>query len=286
MSAVLSNKPIDRLPDFAGILREQEVFGSDGDAGFENSINSWFDKLMIQSGIGVGPSMLLAMSLFLGVVGFGMTFVIQENMLTALMIGAMGAVAPVITAVFARQRRQKKMMQQLPAMIDELARAAKTGRSIEQCWELVSHDTPAPLGDELMDCNRRIKMGDDLSQALQSLPYRTGIITLNILVTTLTVHQQTGGDLVSVLERLSQTIRDRLLFFGRLRAATVGARWTAIMMLALVPFIVVFFSLGDPEYFPKVMASSMGRAATVTAIAFQVVGTSWILRILHNSQRS
>ncbi|MBI1312047.1 pilus assembly protein TadB [bacterium] len=286
MSAILSSKPIERLSDFAGILRDQEVFGSEEDTGFGNSINSWFDKLMLQSGMGVAPSMLLAMSLFLGVVGFGMTFIIQENMLTSLLVGAMGAVAPVITAVFVRQRRQKKMMQQLPAMIDELARAAKTGRSIEQCWELVSHDTPAPLGDELMDCNRRMKMGDDLSLALQALPHRTGIITLNILVTTLTVHQQTGGDLVSVLERLSQTIRDRLLFFGRLRAATVGARWTAIMMLALVPFIVVFFSLGDPEYFPKIMASSMGRMATITAIVFQMIGTGWILRILHNSQRN
>lgn len=286
MSAVIANQPIEQVSEFAGILRDQEVFGSEENNGFGNSINSWFDQLMLQSGMGVAPSMLLAMSLFLGVVGFGMTFILQENMLTSLMIGAMGATAPVVTAVVVRQRRQKKMMQQLPAMIDELARAAKTGRSIEQCWELVSHDTPAPLGDELTDCNRRIKMGDDLSQALQALPHRTGIITLNILVTTLTVHQQTGGDLVSVLERLSQTIRDRLLFFGRLRAATVGARWTAIMMLALVPFIVVFFSLGDPEYFPRVIASSMGRVATATAVAFQVLGTAWILRILHTSQRS
>jgi tight adherence protein B len=274
------------MSEFAGILRDQEVFGTDEDGGFGNSINSWFDELMLQSGMGIAPSMLLAMSLFLGVVGFGMTFIIQENVLTSLMVGALGATAPIVSAVFVRQRRQKKMMQQLPAMIDELARAAKTGRSIEQCWELVANDTPAPLGDELMDCNRRMKMGDDLSQALYSLPYRTGIITLNILVTTLTVHQQTGGDLVSVLERLSQTIRDRLLFFGRLRAATVGARWTAILMLALVPFIVIFFSIGDPDYFSRVMASDMGRIATVTAIIFEVIGTIWILRILHTSQKS
>ncbi len=286
MSAVLTNRPIEPMSDFADILRDQEVFGTDEDGGFGNSINAWFDELMLQSGMGIAPSMLLAMCLFLGVVGFGMTFVIQENFLTSMMVGGLGATAPVVTAVFVRQRRQKKMMQQLPAMIDELARAAKTGRSIEQCWELVANDTPAPLGDELTDCNRRMKMGDDLSQALHSLPHRTGIITLNILVTTLAVHQQTGGDLVSVLERLSQTIRDRLLFFGRLRAATVGARWTAILMLALVPFIVIFFSIGDPDYFPRVIASDMGRIATVTAIIFEVIGTAWILRILHTSQRS
>jgi tight adherence protein B len=178
------------------------------------------------------------------------------------------------------------MMEQLPAMIDELARAAKTGRSIEQCWELVAHDTPSPLGDELMDCSRRIRMGEDLPLSLRDLPVKTGLITLNILVTALSVHQQTGGDLVSVLERLSQTIRDRLLFLGRLRAATTGSRATAVLMIALPPAIITFFSLRDPEYLARLMDSPWGQGITISAIVMEIAGSAWILRILGNSQRS
>ena len=171
-------------------------------------------------------------------------------------------------------------------MIDELARAAKTGRSVEQCWELVANDTPEPLGEELKECARRMKMGEDLPQAIRELPYRTGLVTLNILVTALTVHHMAGGDLVSVLERLSQTIRDRLLFLGRLRAATVGSRATAMLMLALPVFIVTFFTLRDPEYIDNLMASDMGRKVTLGAIVMEVIGSLFILRILQNSQRS
>jgi tight adherence protein B len=189
-------------------------------------------------------------------------------------------------AVTLRQRRQKQMIAQLPAMIDELARAAKTGRSIEQCWELVGNDTSAPLGGELQECSRRMKMGEDLSQAIKELPYRTGLVTLNILVTALSVHQMTGGDLVSVLERLSQTIRDRLLFLGRLRAATTGSRATAVLMLALPVCIVIFFSIRDPFYVQKLMESDLGRKVTLGSIAMEIFGSMFILRILQNSQRS
>lgn len=285
MATGIEKSAIEPLSGFAGILRDQEVFGS-GDDGVGNSINSWFDSLMVQSGMRIAPSMMLAMCLFLGATVGGVVFVLQENILSSTMIGLMGALAPIITAVVMRQRRQKQMMQQLPSMIDELARAAKTGRSIEQCWTLVASDTAAPLGEELISCQRRMTMGEDLHQALKDLPYRTGIVTLNILVTALSVHQQTGGDLVSVLERLSETVRDRLLFLGRLRAATVGSRWTAILMLSLPPFIVLFFSLRDPTYFQQVMDSDVGQKTTFAAIMLQLIGTAFVLRILKSSQRS
>jgi tight adherence protein B len=286
MSTGFANSPIEPLPAFSEILRDQELFGNRDDESFGNSINNWFDTLMIQSGIGVGPSVMLFLCTLCGMTLGGLIFVVQESLLSALMLGTIGFAAPVIVAMTMRQRRQKQMMAQLPAMIDELARAAKTGRSIEQCWELVGNDTGAPLGNELQECSRRMKMGEDLAQSLKELPYRTGLVTLNILVTALSVHQSTGGDLVSVLERLSETIRDRLLFLGRLRAATTGSRATAVLMLALPVCIVIFFSIRDPLYVQKLMASDIGRKVTLGSIAMEIFGSMFILRILQNSQRS
>jgi tight adherence protein B len=287
MSTGLASSPSEPLPAFSKILRDQELFGSrNDDESLGNSINIWFDTLMIQSGIGVGPSVMLFLCALSGMTLGGFVFIIQENLLSAMMLGTMGFVAPVAVTVFMRSRRQKLMMALLPSMIDELARAAKTGRSIEQCWELVGNDTPSPLGGELQECSRRMKMGEDLAQAIRELPYRTGLITLNILVTALSVHQSSGGDLVSVLERLSQTIRDRLLFLGRLRAATVGSRLTAILMLLLPVAIVIFFSVSDPLYVQKLMDSDIGRKVTLTAIAMEIFGSLFILKILQSSQRS
>lgn len=286
MSIGSATSQIEPLPAFADILRDQELFGSKDRDGVDNSINTWFDSLMIQSGIGVGPSIMLFLSALCGMTLGTLVLILQENPLSAIMMTVIGFMAPVLVVMGIRQRRQKQLMALLPAMIDELARAAKTGRSIEQCWDLVADDSPEPLGSELKECSRRMTMGEDLGQAIRELPYRTGLVTLNILVTALTVHQMTGGDLVSVLERLSETIRDRLLFLGRLRAATVGSRATALLMLGLPVAIVVFFTFRDPMYVDKLMASDMGRKITLGAIVMEVIGSVFILRILQNSQRS
>lgn len=287
MAVDILRMPIESMPGFSGILREQQSFGQgDEDESVGNSINSGFDKLMVQSGIEMAPGVLLFFCLFVGLLASGFVFVLQENLLTAGFVGAVGAAIPIIATMVVRTRRQQKMMEQLPSMIDELARSAKTGRSIQQCWEIVANDTAAPMGDELKLCSKRMRMGQDLPEAVHDLPYRTGIVTLNILVTALSVHHQTGGDLVSVLERLSQTIRDRLLFLGRLRAATTGSRATAVLMLGLPVFIVLFFSLRDPNYLPKLMESSMGQKVTMAAIGLQVIGSILIWNVLRNSQRN
>lgn len=281
------DRQIESMPAFADILGDRETFAvSDEEGGVGDAMNRWFDRLMIQSGMETTPSMMLALCLFFGLAFGGAIFVVQENLLTAALLALVGSAAPIGTAMVVRFRRSRKMMEQLPAMIDELARAAKTGRSIEQCWELVAHDTAAPLGDELMDCARRMRMGEDLPSALRDLPLKTGLVTLNILVTALSVHQQTGGDLVSVLERLSETIRDRLLFLGRLRAATTGSRATAALMLFLPPAIITFFSLRDPDYLPRLMQSPWGQGVTIGAVVMEVIGSLWILKILGNSQRT
>ena len=277
--------PLEAPPAFADILRRDEHFAAGGDEDVADRVNGWFDQLLLQSGWQIAPSLLLQLVFCSGIVCGGLAFVIQENLLTATVGATAGFLLPIAVAVIARGRRLKQMLDQTPGMVEELARAAKTGRSLDQCFELVAEDTPSPLGGELRLCARKTQMGINLADALRELPGRTGLVSLNVLVTALTVHQQTGGDLVSVLERLSRTIRDRILFVGRLRAATTASRATAILMLILPPLILAFFLFRDPDYITNLTSSSWGRGVTLTAIVLQIVGSVWIMRILKITQR-
>lgn len=271
---------------FAGILKDQELFGKGQNDDAADQINSWFDDLMLQAGMPIAPSMLLAVCLCSGLALGGTVFVVHENLLTTALGTMVGFIAPVIVAMVVRTRRQDAMMRQIPGMLEELARAAKTGRSVEQSLELVSVDTASPLGDELKLAAGRLKMGIHLKDALRDLPHRTGLMTLSLLCTTLTVQQQTGGDLVTVLERLSRTVRDRLSFLGRLRAATAASRATAILMIVLPPAVLAFFIARKPTYLQELLASPWGRNATMLAIILEIVGAVWIMRILKNSQQT
>ena len=282
----MSSDLITPRPEFGGILREQETFATGESEDVGNRINSWFDLLMIQSGMGLSPSMVLALCLCCGVALGGLAFVMQENLITAAIAAFIGFIAPIVVSVIMRSRRQTVMMNQMPPMIDELARAAKTGRSLEACLQVVANDTPAPLGSELRRCTDRIAFGLPLSQAMEELPVRTGLVSTSVLATALGVHRETGGDLVQVLQRLAETVRDRIQFQGRLAAATAASRGVAILMITLPPAILVFFCIRDPGYWQNLMNSTWGFRLTLLAACLQIIGSLWVLRILSSSKQS
>lgn len=279
-------RPIESQPGFASILRHQERFAEPTDKGMSKEINAGFDRLMVQSNLDISPPTVIMLCLLSGVVFGGLILVLQENLLSAIVGLLLGSLVPLVWVFFARLQRQRVMTQQLPGMIEELARAAKTGRSIDQCCAIVANDTAEPLGAEMRVCARRMEMGEDVADAMRDLPERTGLVALNILVTSLSVHQTTGGDLVMVLERLAATIRDRLLFLGRLRAATIGSRWTAILMLLLPPIIISFFILRDANYLNQLLSTFWGRAMSIIAVVADFIGSIWVLSILRGSQRT
>lgn len=273
-------------PEYAKILRSDELFGTGQGNDFEDRVNNAFDLLLIRSGMGIAPSLFLMLSACTAITLGGILFVVQENALTTSLGLIVGGALPVLWAVVAQSRRIQKMLQQLPDMVDELARAARTGRSVEQCFMLVAHDTPAPLGDELKRCAGRLDLGIGMHGALAELPARTGIVSMKILMMALSVHATSGGDLISVLERLSQTIRGRIAYLARLRASTAASRATTIMMLVIPPLVLGFFVLRDPTYFTRLFAVKWGRIVTIVAALLDIIGIVWVLRIMKSSQQT
>jgi tight adherence protein B len=280
--------------EFSDILKVEERFATGATGGRAASatdssterLNGWFDRLMVQSGTDTSPTVLLMLCVVAAVGLGGAAFVVRENLLLTGIAAVCGACVPVGAAMLMRSRRQSRILKQMPDMVGEMARAARTGRSLEQCVEVVAADTDGPLGDELKLCRRKMQMGLAVDAAFADLPERTGVVSLSIFTMALTVHQQTGGDLVSVLDRLARTIRDRIGFLGRLKAQTIASRATAVLMLVLPPFILGFFGFRDPEYFDKLTLNDWGFLTLIVAGALQITGTVWVLRILRSTRRT
>ena len=184
-----------------------------------------------------------------------------------------------------RSRRQKQIREQLPEAAEELARAARCGRNIESALHFVAGDTAAPLGDELRLAVRRMDMGIDVSSSVRDLPERTGVAALTMLASAISLHQDTGGDLVAVLERLAASVRDRLHFVNRMRAATIASRLGAFMMLVIPALVIGFYIFRDPTYLDQLMSSFWGRLTFWTGVVLQVIGGFFVFRILQKTAK-
>ena len=277
--------PLERRHEFAGLLRENQQFASGSGQGVGDSVNGWFDQLMIQSGIRISPMVWLGLCLLLALTLGGIGFVVSERPTPTDFFAIVGLVLPVGITIGLRNSRQSKIMVQLPGMADELARSARAGRNLEQSLMLVAADTPAPLGDELQVSARRMEMGLDVASSVRDLADRTGVSTLTMFSSALALHQDTGGDLIVVLERLATAVRDRLHFVARQRAATVASRWGAAMMVAIPLIVLMLYTVWYPNYLTRLTESSAGRLSLWIGIAGQILGSFLVYRILARSAR-
>ena len=210
MSRQVSTPPrIRPRAEFAAILKNRELYGHGDPQDVADRLNCWFDRLVLQSGVDVSPPLMMAVWVCSAVSVGGLAFVLQENLLATAFGLLTGLLIAVVTVLVIRARRQTLLAEQLLPAIDELSRAARTGRSLEGCLKLVATDTPAPLGPEIGYVARKMELGLSVSDALEDLPLRTGLDNIDMLTHALSVHGQTGSDLVSVLDRLSRALRDQ-----------------------------------------------------------------------------
>ena len=285
---IAPNNPLptlERNREFAGLLRENQQFATGSGTGMSKSVNGWFDRLMLQSGIRTSPMLWLGVCLLSALALGGMAFVLTELPVPALFFTIAGLLLPVGITIGIRNRRQTAIMTQLPGMADELARSARAGRNLEQSLMLVAGDTQAPLGTELKLSVRRMEMGLDVASSVRDLADRTGVSTLTIFSSALALHQDTGGDLIMVLERLATAVRDRLHFVARQRAATVASRWGAAIMI-FIPFVVmIIYSVWYPDYLAQLTDSYAGRMSLWLGTTGLLVGSFLVYRILARSAR-
>jgi tight adherence protein B len=276
---------IERRPEFAGLLREDQQFARGDSDGIGESVNGWYDRLMLQSGLRVSPSLWLGLTLLCGLAVGGAAFVATERPAVTTIFAVIGLMLPITWAAIARSRRKNAIMAQLPGMADELARCARSGRNLEHSFMVVAFDTPSPLGEELRISARRMEMGIDVGSAVKDLSLRTGVSTLTMFSSALAVHQDTGGDLISVLERLATAVRDRLHFVSRQQAATIASRLGAIMMVIVPVLVMGFYLFRDPDYLNNLLNSFWGRLSLWIGVIFQIVGCLLVYRILSRSAR-
>src|SRR5690606_40068336 len=69
-----------------------------------------------------------------------------------------------------------------------------------------------------------INYGNDVRRAMLGLLERMPSMTVMMLVTSILIHRETGGNLTEVLERLSRLIRERFRFQRKVRTLSAEGR--------------------------------------------------------------
>lgn len=206
-------------------------------------------------------------------------FLIFKSFLLMVLGALLGLFIPNFILKARDSRRRHKFNIQILDAIMILSSSLKGGLSLLQAFEILVEEMPQPMSQEIGLLVRENKMGVTLEDGLKHLKERMcNLDELDLLVNSLLVARETGGDLTKVLSRLSTTIRDNRKLKDNVRTLTLQGRLQGVIM-SVLPFLFIWWVLTfNRQHFDIMLQDEKGRILLFTAVILQTVGMILIRR--------
>jgi len=188
-------------------------------------------------------------------------------------IGAVaGLFVPNFMLKMRNAQRRAKFNNQILDSIMVLSSSLKGGLSLLQAFEVLVEEVPAPMSQEIGLVIRENKMGISLEDSLKNLKNRMKMEELDLVINSVLVARETGGDLTKVLSRLSTTIRDNRKLKDSIRTLTLQGKIQGVIM-SILPFLFIFWVVGfNRQHFDVMLQSDTGRMLLFVAAVLQIIG--------------
>lgn len=243
-------------------------------------IDKWFDTAVSRSGMEASPAGVVAVMLLVAtVLGFGLYYWKEQMWLAALGI-LVGVGGPLLVVALLQNRFRNKLQSLLPDAYRMLAGSVRAGQSLEQAIEFYSTQGNKPLSDEFAFCAGQLKLGMNPVSALKATAERVRLMDFDLLVSTVGLYYQTGGNLALLLERLADSVRDRNLYRGQFVAATAQSRIVAVALGIAAPTILLAYALLEPDHVMPFFRSTTGWMILGGCALLELIGMIWIWNLL------
>ena len=202
-------------------------------------------------------------------------FLLLNSMLGVIMGLFLGLVLPTLFIKNMELQRKRRFQGQLVDALMVLSSSLKGGLSLMQAIEALVEEMPAPISQEFGLILRENKMGITFDESLMRLYERMKSEEMELVINSMLVARETGGDLTRVFSRLSTSIRDNLKLKDSVKTLTMQGRLQGIIMSILpVVFTVMITSL-NPRHFDIMFQNETGRMLLLLAGVLLIIG--WVL---------
>jgi tight adherence protein B len=187
---------------------------------------------------------------------------------------------PVLKISHDRGKRFALFEEGLPDALDAMCRALRAGHPFNETLQLVAEEHQGPVAHEFGLTFADINYGNDVRRAMLGLLERMPSMTVMMLVTTVLIHRETGGNLTEVLDRLSSLIRGRFRFHRKVKTLSAEGRMSGWILVSMPFVLATAIVLSSPTYLPLLFKEPLGQKLVVGAFVVMLIGIFWIRKII------
>ena len=156
--------------------------------------------------------------------------------------------------------RSNELVSQLPDALDLMSRSLQAGVGLNDSFRLVAEEMPVPVAAEFGRVFEEVRFGRDYREAFHKMLDRNpGVFDLRLLVSSVLLQRETGGNLIEILENISNTIRTRFGFQAKVRAMTAEAKFSAIILGGLPLCVMGILLMTNPAYLDPLFTDPLGK---------------------------
>lgn len=220
-------------------------------------------------------ALLVAMSAW-----WGIGISVGRITITATFALLIGAVLPLMAINWKATRTRKKLEEQFPVALDVFVRGLRAGHPIAAGLDLLTTELPPPIGPEFGIVVNEVNYGAELRDALQNMAERWELEDMKMFVVSLSIQNETGGNLAEILDNLSKVIRDRQSMLLKVRALSSEGRMTAVMLTILPLFTFALLFIVNARFFLDVANDPWFIPGFTILIILYLTGFFWIRRLV------
>ena len=238
----------------------------------------------------ISPKKLLIVSRILAVIMFVLLFFAMGDLTTTTgkIIGGIFGVVGAVSMLFMprglvkvlRKRRLERFNQQLVSALTGMSNALKAGFSIQQAFESVVKEGDAPIAQEFSMFLQQLRIGVPFEEAIEDMDQRMKSEDLTLMIQSIEIARQTGGNLTEVFDRIAATIRERQRIEGKIKSLTAQGKLQG-MVVGAMPFLLGFaLYIVDPGMMLGFFQSIIGMIVLFIILLMEIMGAFIIKKIV------
>ncbi len=198
--------------------------------------------------------------------------------------GAVGAVVvyfiPRFILKLMKRRRIERFNAQLANALGGMSNALKAGFSIQQAFDAIVQEKENPIAQEFGMFLQQLRVGIKFEDALADMDHRIGSEDLTLMIQSIEIARQTGGNLTEVFDRIAETIRERRRVEGKIKSLTAQGRIQGRVVGAMPVVLGFVLYLLDPQMMLSFLRSTAGIVVLCSVVVMEICGMLIIRKIV------
>lgn len=209
-----------------------------------------------------------------------MVWVLTGALPLAILVAIGIFVLPRLAYGFLRSKREQRLVQQMPDVLNMMAGALRAGASLSMAIDLVATESPPPFSQEMSMVLREQKLGVSLEDSFESFSQRVGVEDVRLLASAVSIAKDVGGNLSEVLDRLASTLRAKAAMEGKIKALTSQGKLQGFVVGLLPVFLAFVLYQIEPEAMEPLFTTYYGWAVVAVISVLLIMGGVVIKKIV------